>query len=83
MVVVFDEQKRGTGTMITDTLEKAAKASESKLNISKVSVNDMVDQDGTVFVVPNELSDQVKATHVEVVDDVVNDAQLEGVIAKY
>lgn len=83
VVVVFDEQKRGTGTMITDTLEKAAKASESKLNISKVSVNDMVDQDGTVFVVPNELSDQVKATHVEVVDDVVNDAQLEGVIAKY
>lgn len=83
VVVVFDEQKRGTGTMITDTLEKAAKASESKLNISKVSVNDMVDQDGTVFVVPNELSGQVKATHVEVVDDVVNDAQLEGVIAKY
>lgn len=83
VVVVFDEQKRGTGTMITDTLEKAAKASESKLNISKVSVNDMVDQDGTVFVVPNELSDQVKATHVEVVDDVVNDVQLEGVIAKY
>ena len=83
LVVVFDEQKRGTGTMITDTLEKAAKASESKLNISKVSVNDMVDQDGTVFVVPNELSDQVNATHLEIVDDVVNDAQLEGVIAKY
>lgn len=83
LVVVFDEQKRGTGTMITDTLEKAAKASESKLNISKVSVNDMVDQDGTVFVVPNELSDQVKATHLEIVDDVVNDAQLKGVIAKY
>ena len=83
VVVVFDEQKRGTGTMITDTLEKAAKASESKLNISKVSVNDMVDQDGTVFVVPNELSDQVKATHVEVVDDFLNYAQLVVVIPKY
>ena len=83
IVVVYGESKQGTGTMIAETLKKEGKAQEHQAEIKKVNVNEVVDDNATLFVVPNDLSGHVNVTNVEVVDDVVNEEQLKDILAKY
>lgn len=81
IAVVYDEDKKGTGTMILDILEKEAQVQDHLGEIKKVRADEVVDAKDTLFVVPNSLSGRVSVTNREIVDDHIDEAQLKGILA--
>ncbi len=81
--VVYDDTTRGSGTMFTEILQTEIKRQEKPLRIKKVDVNEVVDDENVLFIVPNALDGQVNVAHKEVVGDVLNDKELQDVLSKY
>lgn len=83
ITVLYDENTRGTGTMITDTLQREAKSQDNPIRIDKMNVRDVTDNENVVFIVPETLSSQVNVSNVEIVNDVIDENELNRVLAKY
>lgn len=83
IVVVYDENTRGSGTMRLEKLQEEAKRLDKEIRIEKMLVTEVVNHADVVYIVPETLSGQVDASNVEVVSDVLKDEQLNDLIAKY
>jgi PTS system mannitol-specific IIC component len=83
LVVVYDENTRGSGTMMLEKLHVEAARLEKTLHIDKMLVDEVTDQEDTVFIVPEKLSRQVDVSNLEVVDDVLDEEALHSLVNKY
>ncbi len=81
--VVYDDSTRGSGTMLLEMLREDAEQRENAVNIEKIHIDEMTDEENTVFVVPEKLSKQVDASNVEIVENKINEKEISEIIAKY
>lgn len=83
LVVVYDENTRGSGTMMLEKLHVEAARLEKTLHIDKMLIDEVTDQEDTVFIVPEKLSGQIDVSNFEIVDDVLDEEALHGLVNKY
>jgi PTS system mannitol-specific IIC component len=81
--VVYDDSTRGSGTMLLEMLREDAEQMENEVTIEKIHKDEMIDEENTVFVVPEKLSKQVDASNVEIVKNKINEKEISEIIAKY
>lgn len=83
LVLVYDENTRGSGTMMLEKLQVEAARLEKTLHIDKMLIDEVTDQEDTVFIVPERLSGQINVSNFEIVDDVLDEEALHGLVNKY
>lgn len=83
LVLVYDENTRGSGTMMLEKLQVEAARLEKTLHIDKMLIDEVTDREDTVFIVPEKLSGQVDVSNLEIVDDVLDEEALHGLVNKY
>lgn len=81
--VVYDDESRGSGTMILDMLQNEANHLNKSFTLNKVHIDDVVDDENVLFIVSEKLVDQVNATNVQVIDNEINEKEINGIIGKY
>lgn len=83
LVVVYDENTRGSGTMMLEKLQAEVARLEKTLHIDKMLIDKVTDQEDIVYIVPEKLSGQINVSNLEVVNDVLDEEALHSLVNKY
>ncbi len=83
MRVVFDDETRGSATMLTEMLKAEANHMNDSLSIKKTHLKDVKDNANAVFIVFEKLIGDLSISNIEIVDNVLNEKEINGIISKY
>jgi len=83
IVVVYDDESRGSGTMMLEKLREEAQRLENPIRLQKRHVDDVTNDNETLFVVPEKLSGDLDVLNVEIVNNVLDEDELFELVNKY
>lgn len=83
IVMVYDDSSRGSGTMMLEKLQVEAQRLENPIRLEKMHIDDIIDDEETLYVVPEKLSEMLNVTNIEVVDNKLNEKELFEIANKY
>ena len=83
MRVVFDDETQGSATMLTEMLKVEANHMSDSLSVKKIHLKDIEDNANAVFIVFEKLIGDLNISNIEIVDNVLNEKEINGIISKY